>query len=103
MAYDIRLVKLVSGELVLGKYNAETKTLNDVAIMQTVPMEGGMQLAMLPYGYPFDQKYDGKISEEHFLFQYAKTPEDIQSKYLEIISGLVTPAGGLSGSSGLIM
>ena len=103
MAYDIRLVKLVSGELVMGKYHAATKTLNEVAIMQTVPMEGGVQMAMLPYGYPFDQQFTGQISEVHFMFQYSKAPEEIQSKYLEVISGLITPGGAASGGSSLIM
>ena len=37
MAYDIRLVKIVTGELVIGKYDAEAHALNDVVIMQTVP------------------------------------------------------------------
>ena len=41
MAYDIRLVKIVTGELVIGKYDAESRTLKDVAIMQTVPTAGG--------------------------------------------------------------
>ena len=43
MAYDIRLVKIVTGELVIGKYDAEAHALNDVVIMQTVPTQQGVQ------------------------------------------------------------
>ena len=31
MAYDIRLMKLVTGEMVIGKYDAEKDCLNEVA------------------------------------------------------------------------
>ena len=61
MAYDIRLVKIVSGELIIGKFDAEANALTDVAIMQTVPTQQGVQLMMLPYGYPFDQEFNGRI------------------------------------------
>ena len=43
MAYDIRLVKIVTGELVIGKYDAEAHALNDVVIMQTVPTQQGVK------------------------------------------------------------
>ena len=43
MAYDIRLVKIVTGELVIGKYDAEAHALNEVVIMQTVPTQQGVQ------------------------------------------------------------
>ena len=70
MAYDIRLVKIVTGELVIGKYDAEAHALNDVVIMQTVPTQQGVQLMMLPYGYPFDRDCNGRIEGKHFLFEH---------------------------------
>ena len=109
MAYDIRLVKIVTGELVIGKYDAESRTLKDVAIMQTVPTQQGVQLMILPYGYPFEQELTGSIAQEHFLYEYSKVPQDVQDKYLEACSNLtlssggLDPKGGKGGSSGLIL
>ena len=96
MAYDIRLVKIVTGELIIGKYDAAAKALTDVAIMQTVPtQQGGMQLMLLPYGYPFEQSFTGKISEEHFLYVYANAPQEMIDKYLETSSNFTLKSGGL--------
>ena len=107
MAYDIRLVKIVTGELVIGKYDAEGKSLKDVAIMQTVPTQQGVQLMILPYGYPFEQDFSGHIAQEHFLYEYSKVPQDVQDKYLEACSNLTLSSGGLdpkgTSSSGLIL
>lgn len=108
MAYDIKLVKLVTGELVIGKYNTEKKSLDDVAIMQTVPSQQGVQIAILPYGYPFDQEFGGSIEEKHFLFEYSKVMDEIKDKYLEAVSNLTLSSGGLDpnavkGGSGLIL
>ena len=47
MAYDIRLMKLVTGEMVIGKYDAEKDCLNEVASLQSIPTQQGMQM-MLP-------------------------------------------------------
>ena len=108
MAYDIRLVKIVSGELIIGKFDAEANALTDVAIMQTVPTQQGVQLMMLPYGYPFDQEFNGRIEAKHFLFEYSHTPQEVQDKYLEACSKLSLSSGGLKpnpqqGGSGLIL
>lgn len=108
MAYDIRLVKIVTGELVIGKFDAEANALIDVAIMQTVPTQQGVQLMMLPYGYPFDQDFNGRIEAKHFLFEYKHAPQDVQDKYLEACSNLSLSSGGLNpnpanGGSGIIL
>lgn len=109
MAYDIRLVKIVTGELIIGKFDAETTALTDVAIIQTVPTQQGVQLMMLPYGYPFEQEFVGRIEAKHFLYEYSKLPQDIQDKYLEACSNLslssggLDPKGGPRGGSGLIL
>ena len=52
MSKPIRLFKLVTGELVLGKFDEEANMLEDVAIIQVVPTQQGVQMMMLPYGYP---------------------------------------------------
>ena len=97
MAYTIRLVKLVTGELVLGKYDADAKTLNEVALMQMAPTQQGMQIFMLPYGYPFDPGFSGSIKAEHFMYEYSRLPDDLETKYLEAISNLTLNTGGLGG------
>lgn len=97
MAYDIRLVKIISGEMIIGKYNAEKNALTDVAVLQTVPTQQGVQMMLLPYGYPFDQDFDGEIGYNHVLYTYKKYPGDLNDKYLEAISNLSLSSGGLGG------
>ena len=68
MAYDIRLVKIITGEMIIGKYDAEKNTLTDVAVLQTVPTQQGVQMLLMPYGYPFEQDFTGSISEVHVIY-----------------------------------
>ena len=49
MSKPIRLFKLVTGELVLGKFDEEANMLEDVAIIQVVPTQQGVQMMMLPF------------------------------------------------------
>lgn len=86
MAYDVRLVKLVTGELAIGKYEADA--LNDVAILQVAPSQQGVQMMMLPYGYPFEQEFKGRIESRHFLYSYDKLPDGLEGKYLEACTNL---------------
>ena len=88
MAYDIRLVKLINGETVLGKYDEEAKGLKDVAILQTVPTQQGVQMVLLPFGYPFENEISGSIKEEHILYTFKHFPEELKNKYLEATSNL---------------
>ena len=94
MAYDIRLMKLVTGELVIGKYDAEKDALNEIAVIQSIPTQQGMQMLMLPYGYPFEPNFTGSLEGKHFLYRYAETPKELQDKYIEATTNL-TVAGGL--------
>ena len=94
MAYDIRLVKLVTGELVLGKYDAEKDCLNDVGALQAVPTQQGAQMLLFPYGHPFESTFCATIEGRHFLYQYKETPKELQDKYLEAVTNL-TLSGGL--------
>ena len=108
MAYEIKLVKIVTGEMVIGKFDASANAINDVAVIQTIPTQQGVQIMLLPYGYPFDQDFSGSISAKHFLFEYSHAPQDIQDKYLEATSNLSLSSGGLNptpqgGGSGLIL
>ncbi|MGN0008126.1 MAG: hypothetical protein ACI33N_00475, partial [Desulfovibrionaceae bacterium] len=94
MAYDIRMMKLVTGEIVIGKFDAEKDVINDAAILQSVPTQQGVQMVMLPYGYPFEPEFSGTIEGRHFMYRYASTPEELQNKYVEAATNL-TMAGGL--------
>ncbi len=94
MAYDIRLMKLVTGELVMGKYDAEKDILTDVAAIQTIPSQQGVQMMMLPYGYPFEPDFKGTLEGKFFLYRYSDTPKELQDKYIEACTNL-TVAGGL--------
>ena len=95
MSKPIRLFKLVTGELVLGKFDEEANVLEDVAIIQVVPTQQGVQMMMLPYGYPFEQEFKGTISGKHFMYEYKRLPDDLETKYLDARTTLPLPRGGL--------
>lgn len=97
MAYDIRMVKLVSGETVLGKYDAAASVINDPAVLQTIPTQQGVQMMLAPYGYPFDAEFAGSIAYAHVIYEYKTCPEDLKTKYMEACSNLTLSSGGLSG------
>lgn len=113
MAYDIRMVKLASGETAIGKYDAAASALNDPAVLQTVPTQQGVQMMLLPFGYPFDNEFSGSVSYAHVIYEYKSCPEELKNKYLEACSSLTLSSGGLGaamnlkgggkGGSGLIM
>jgi hypothetical protein len=88
MQYDIRLVKLVSGETVMGQFDPQTSALKDVVLIQSIPTGAGVQLAILPYGFPFEDEICGEISERHILYNYVKVPEELTKKYLEAKSNI---------------
>ena len=94
MAYDIRLMKLVTGELVIGKYDAAKDSLTEVAAIQSIPTQQGVQMMRLPYGYPFEPDFTGVLEGKNFLYRYANAPKELQDKYIEACTNL-TVAGGL--------
>jgi len=101
--YDIRLAKLVNGDMVLGKWDQESGLIKDPAILQTIPtQQGGVQMLLLPFGYPFDQNIEGEIDQKHVLFQYKTVPEELKTKYLEATTNLTLSApGGLGNLGGM--
>ncbi len=83
---EIKIVKIVTGETVIG-----TKVLDgleDVALIQVIPSSGGIQLAILPYGFPFEEKIGGKIASDKIVYEFKDVPEDIKNKYLEAKSDI---------------
>lgn len=89
MAYDIRLVKIVTGDMVLGKWDEKQNKLTDLAMLQMVPtQQGGVQMLLLPFGYPIDNEITGEIDGKNILYFYKNTPGDLKNKYLEASSNL---------------
>jgi len=95
MAYDIRLVKLINGEMIIGKWDEPARKVKEVAMLQTVPTQQGVQMVLLPFGYPFETDMNGEISMDHILYEYKACPEELKTKYLEATSNLTlaTPGG----------
>ena len=100
MDYDIRLVKLISGDMIVGKFNVEANKIEDPATIQAMPTQQGTQMVLLPFGYPFDQEMHGEISMEHVLFEYKTCPEELKTKYIEAVTNISMSSGGLDLSGG---
>ena len=95
MAYDIRLVKLITGDLALGKWEEDGRKLKDIAVIQTVPTQsGGVQMMLLPFGYPFENEITGEISLDHVMYVYKTFPDELKTKYLEASSNLTLSSPG---------
>jgi hypothetical protein len=101
MTYDIRMVKLVTGETAIGKHDAQQNTLSDPAVLQTVPTQQGVQMMLMPFGYPFDNEFSGGISYAHVLYEYKNCPEELKTKYMEATSNLTLSSGGLGSALNL--
>jgi len=100
MDQDIRLVKLVSGDMVVGKINTDSNKIEDPATIQAMPTQQGTQMVLLPFGYPFDQEMHGEISMENILFEYKTCPEELKTKYIEAVTNISMSSGGLDLSGG---
>jgi len=94
MAHEVRLVKLINGDTVLGKWDEGEKKLKDVAVIQTVPTQQGAQMLLLPFGYPFETEIAGEIDSQHIMYVFRKFPEELETKYLEAVSNLTLATGG---------
>jgi len=97
MAYTICMVKLVTGEMVIGKHDIQAKAINDPAVLQTIPTQQGVQMMLMPYGYPFETSFTGSLSDSHVLYTYKNCPEELKTKYLEACSNIMLTSGGLGG------
>ncbi|HEX13968.1 MAG: hypothetical protein C0173_07095 [Desulfurella sp.] len=83
---EIKIVKIVTGETVIGTKVSDY--LEDVALIQVIPSSGGIQLAILPYGFPFEDKIGGKIPLDKIVYEFKDVPDDIKNKYLEAKSDI---------------
>lgn len=107
MGYEnIKLVKLITGDMVLGKFDEAEDKIKDPAVLQTVPTQQGVQMLLLPFGYPFESEIGGEISMRHVIYEYKKFPEELKSKYMEASSNLTISNAsdlrnlGLGGAGG---
>lgn len=100
MSYDIRLVKLISGDMIVGKFVEEENKIEDPATIQAMPTQQGTQMVLLPFGYPFDQEMHGEISMDHIMFEYKACPEELKTKYIEAVTNISMSSGGLDLSGG---
>ena len=93
--------------MVLGEFDAAGRSIKAPAALQSLPTQQGVQMMIMPYGYPFEQGFSGSIAAEHFLYEYKNVPREVQDKYLEACSNLSLSSGGLnpvpSSKSGLIL
>ena len=91
---EIRMMKLVSGEIVIGKWDPDKDELQDAAQLQNVPTQQGMQMLVTPYGFPFENKFNVAIAGKFVLHKFTDTPKELQDKYIEVTTNL-TVANGL--------
>ena len=101
MAYDIKLLKLINGDIVLGKLSQEGDKITDVAMLQTVPTQQGVQMLLLPFGYPFEQEIGGEVSMTHVMYEYKECPEELKNKYFEAVSNLTISSTSDLGNLGM--
>jgi len=94
MAYNVKLVKLITGDMVLAKWNEQKQVLEDPATLQIIPTQNGVQMMLLPFGYPFDSELSGEIDAKHILYEYKNVPEELKTKYLEAASNLTLSTPG---------
>lgn len=95
----IRLVKLISGDFVIGIDEEEKKGISNIGSLQFVPAEnGGMSVALIPYGFPFEDEFKGFVADDKILYEVEKVPEDLQNKYTEATSNIKLISGSNNGN-----
>lgn len=96
MSDNIKLLKLVSGDMVVGKIDETGTKIIDPAAIQAMPtQQGGSQMVLLPFGYPFDQEMHGEIAMSNVLFEFKNCPEELKTKYIEAVTNISMSSGGL--------
>lgn len=113
MSDNIVFAKLVTGEMVLAEKGENGESIKDICLVQVMPTpSGSMQIAIVPYGFPFEDEVRGEISMVNVLFTFKDVPGDLAAKYIETrsniriasnMSGLGGNPGGGKGGSGLIL
>lgn len=100
---ETRLAKIVTGEIVMGIDAPELGGIKDVANVQIIPSGGGMQLALLPFGFPFEEDIKGFIANDKVIYEIEKIPSELIDKYTEAKSNIRIAKTGGSGDGGIIL
>jgi len=103
MSDNIIFAKLVTGEMVLAERDESGEKIVNICQVQVMPtQQGGMQIAIVPYGFPFEEDVRGEISMANVLFQYKDVPADLSDKYVETKTNIkrAPSMNGLGGNPG---
>lgn len=112
MNENVVFAKLVTGEMILAEKDTEAGVVKDVCQVQVMPTQtGSMQIAIVPFGFPFEDEVRGEISLNHVLFEYKEVPTDLIDKYVETKTNIkrapsmnnLGGGGQQGGGSGLIL
>ncbi|MBQ3033566.1 MAG: hypothetical protein IJD28_04225 [Deferribacterales bacterium] len=86
---EIRLAKTLSGDMVIGVDSPEKNGIKDVAAVQLVPSStGNISIAILPFGFPFEDEIGGFLANDKLLYEINKIPEELKNKYTEAKSNI---------------
>lgn len=99
---DVVLARCSWGDWVIGRRSKDGTSVENVGIIQFAPSQvGGMQVAILPVGFPFDSGFDGSLPMTALVYFVDKIPTEIENKYIEVSSGILLSGGERSGSEGV--
>lgn len=94
---EIRLAKTITGDIVIGTDDAERNGIRDVAAVQMVPSaSGSISIALLPFGFPFEDEIGGFLSNDKLIYEISKIPEELKNKYTEAKSNIRIAQTGAS-------
>ncbi|PLX67510.1 MAG: hypothetical protein C0603_08950 [Denitrovibrio sp.] len=101
MAENIVFAKLVTGEMVLAEKDEASDKLINICLVQVMPTQtGSMQIAIVPYGFPFEEEVRGEINMANVLFEFKEVPGDLSDKYIETKTNIKMASGGMGGLGG---
>jgi hypothetical protein len=87
---EIKVAKLISGEMVVGYYEGDTLFLKECFNIHIRQQEtGGMSVSLLPYMLPFSQV--GSDIDSEIIIAEQTAPEELEKMYLGTISGIIIP------------
>lgn len=86
---EVRLAKTIAGDTVIGIDAPEKNGIKDVASVQLVPSStGNISIAILPFGFPFEDEIEGFLANDKLLYEINKIPEELKNKYTEAKSNI---------------
>jgi len=103
MSDNMVFAKLVTGEMVLAEKSESGESIKNICLVQVMPTQSGsMQIAIVPYGFPFEEEVRGEISNANVLFTFKNVPGDLADKYVETKSNIMRASNmnGLGGVGG---